>query len=103
MIEARKGKPGTLPPTRFNLSLEFNLFELAVGTKEMLKVRNINVGEVLLLDAGTAPTIGKVGSVRGDTAELSLSRPVCAEMSTRVAVSRKMTGRWRLIGFGIIK
>jgi len=97
------GQPGTLPPTRFDLSLEINLFERAVGTKELAEVKKIGVGEVLLLDVGTAPTVGKVLNIKGDTAELRLTRPVCAEESARVAVSRKMAGRWRLIGFGIIK
>ncbi|RJS93176.1 translation initiation factor IF-2 subunit gamma [Candidatus Bathyarchaeota archaeon] len=97
------GEPDTLPPTRYELSLDINLFERAVGTKEMAEVKKITVGETLLLDVGTAPTIGRVESVKGDTAELKLARPVCAEESSRVAVSRKIMGRWRLIGFGIIK
>jgi len=97
------GKPGTLPPTRFDLALDFHLFERAVGTKELVEVKGINIGESLLLDVGTAPTVGKVTGVKGDTAELKLTRPVCAQGSARVAASRKIAGRWRLIGFGIIE
>ncbi len=97
------GKPETLPPTRLEMSLEFHLFKRAVGTKEMLEVKGVSVGEVLLLDVGTAPTVGKVTSVKKNAAELQLTRPICAEDDTRVAVSRKILGRWRLIGFGIIK
>ena len=69
----------------------------------MTEVKRVAVGEILLLDVGTAPTVGRVERVRGQTAELKLTRPVCAEESARVAVSRKIMGRWRLIGFGIIK
>jgi translation initiation factor 2 subunit 3 len=97
------GKPGTLPPTRFEVSLEFHLFERAVGTKELLEIKGVNVGEVLLLDVGTAPTVGKAVSIKKGTAEFQLTRPICAEDNARVAVSRKIAGRWRLIGFGIIK
>jgi len=97
------GKPGTLPPTRFEVTLQIHLFERAIGTKELVEVKSINVGEQLLLDVGTAPTVGKVNGIKGETAELQLTRPICAEESARVAVSRKMTGRWRLIGFGMIK
>ncbi len=97
------GKPGTLPPTRYDITLEFHLFERVVGTKEMLQVEEINIGEVLLLDVGTAPTAGKVINKKNAVAELHLTRPVCAEDNSRVAVSRKIGGRWRLIGFGIIK
>ena len=97
------GDPGTLPPTRFNLSLETGLFERAVGTKELSEVKRISKGENLLLDVGTTITLGNVTSVKGDVAELKLTRPVCAEENSRVAISRKITGRWRLIGYGIIK
>ncbi|MCS7120648.1 MAG: translation initiation factor IF-2 subunit gamma [Nitrososphaerota archaeon] len=97
------GRPETLPETRFDLSLEFHLFERVVGTKEMSEVKNLNNGEELLLDVGTAPTIGRVENVRGDKVEMKLSRPVCAEDSARVAISRRIAGRWRLIGFGIIR
>lgn len=97
------GKPGTLPPTRFELALDLHLFERAVGTKELVEVKGINVGESLLLDVGTAPTVGKVIAIKGSTAELKLTRPVCAEESARVAANRKIAGRWRLIGFGIIE
>ena len=97
------GKPDTLPPTRFELALDFHLFERAVGTKDLVEVKGINVSESLLLDVGTAPTVGKVVGIKGDTAELKLSRPICAEESARVAVSRRIAGRWRLIGFGIIE
>ncbi len=97
------GKPATLPPTRFELTLDFHLFERAVGTKELVEVKGVNVGESLLVDVGTAPTVGKVVGIKGDKAELKLTRPVCAEESARAAVNRKIAGRWRLIGFGIIE
>ncbi|MEM3613594.1 MAG: hypothetical protein QXQ85_07220 [Candidatus Bathyarchaeia archaeon] len=34
---------------------------------------------------------------------LKLTRPVCALTGSRVAISRKIAGRWRLIGYGMIK
>ena len=62
----------------------------------------MKVGETLLLDVGTAITVGTVTSVKGENATLKLARPVCAEEGGRAAVSRKIAGRWRLIGYGII-
>lgn len=97
------GRPGTLPPVHFDLSLDVNLFERALGTKELTEVERVGIGESLLLDAGTTITAGKVTSIKGDTAELRLTRPVCAEESSRVALSRKIAGRWRLIGYGKIE
>ncbi len=96
------GKPGTLPPTRYSLNLEINLFERAIGTKELMKVKDIKVGETLLLDVATAITVGRVERIGKNRAEVKLSRPVCVEEKSRVAISRKITGRWRLIGYGLI-
>jgi len=56
-----------------------------------------------LLDVGTTITSGRATSVKGNVVELKLTRPVCAEESSRIAISRKIAGRWRLIGYGIIK
>ena len=95
------GKPGTLPPVRHELTIEARLFEKAVGTKDMVRVEAIKKGETLLLDVGTAVTVGAVTHVSGDTVELRLTRPVCTEEGARVALSRRI-GRWRLIGYGIV-
>jgi translation initiation factor 2 subunit 3 len=34
---------------------------------------------------------------------VSLKIPVCAEKGQRIALSRKILGKWRLIGFGVIE
>ncbi len=97
------GKPESLPPTLSELTMETHLFPRAVGTKELMEVENVRTGEALLLDVGTSITAGSVASMKGDVATLKLSRPVCAEEGSRVAVSRKIAGRWRLIGYGTIR
>ncbi|MEM3726266.1 MAG: translation initiation factor IF-2 subunit gamma [Candidatus Bathyarchaeia archaeon] len=96
------GKSGMLPPTLSELTLETHILEQAVGTKELIKVERINIGETLLLHVGAAITVGKVDSVKKETITAKLSRPVCAQEGSRVAISRKIMGRWRLIGYGII-
>ena len=97
------GEPGMLPPNRFELALDTNLFKRAIGTKELVEVDKMNKGERLLLDVGTTITVGSVVSTREDVATLRLARPVCAQENSRVAISRKIAGRWRLIGYGMIK
>jgi len=97
------GNPNMLPPSRSELSLDTRLFERAIGTKELLEVDKVNRGERLLLDVGTAITVGSVVSAKDDVATLQLTRPVCAEEDSRVAISRKIAGRWRLIGYGMTK
>jgi len=96
------GKPGMLPPTLLELTLETHILERVVGTKELLEVDKISNGETLLLDVGATITVGKVLSVKKDIATVELSRPICAQTGSRVALSRKIAGRWRLIGYGMI-
>jgi len=97
------GKPNMLPETRSELTLETHFFERVVGTKELIEVNKTQKDEVLLLDVGTAITTGRVASVGKDTVTLRLGRPVCTEEGFRVAISRKIAGRWRLIGYGTIR
>jgi translation initiation factor 2 subunit 3 len=96
------GKSEMLPPTVSELTIESFLFTKAVGTKEMMEISKVQVGESLLLDVGTSITTGSVTSVRGENATLKLTRPVCVEEGARAAISRKIAGRWRLIGYGIV-
>jgi translation initiation factor 2 subunit 3 len=97
------GKTGLLPPTLSELILETHVLERAVGTKELMKVQEIIVGESLLLHVGAAITIGKVTSTKKAMATVKLTRPVCAQLGSRVAISRKISGRWRFIGYGMIR
>ena len=96
------GKTGTLPPTVSELTLETHILERAVGTKELLKVEKINPDETLLLHVGAAVNLGKVMSIKNNVVKIKLSRPICAQSNARVAISRKITARWRLIGYGIM-
>jgi len=96
------GKPEQLPPTLTEATLETFFLERAVGTKELVQVEKLQVRETFLLDVGTSITSGTVNSIKGSTITFALGRPVCAQEGSRVAISRKIAGRWRLIGYGII-
>ncbi|MFA4668578.1 translation initiation factor IF-2 subunit gamma [Pyrococcus kukulkanii] len=97
------GKPGKLPPVWEELRLEVHLLERVVGTEQELKVEPIKRKEVLLLNVGTARTMGLVTGLGKDEIELKLQIPVCAEPGDRVAISRQIGSRWRLIGYGFIR
>jgi len=97
------GIPGTLPEVWSELDLEVTLFERAVGTPELVKVEPVKVGEGLLLNAATAVTSGIVSATKKDHVQIPLRRPVCAMEGQRVAISRRIGERWRLIGYGILR
>jgi translation initiation factor 2 subunit 3 len=96
------GHPGELPKVWDNLTLEINLLERVVGTEDEIEVDPIRPKEMLLLNVGTAKTIGTTTKV-GKVTELILKLPVCSLVGERVAISRRVGARWRLIGYGIIK
>jgi translation initiation factor 2 subunit 3 len=96
------GKTGLLPPILSELALETHILERVVGTKELMKVEKIILGELLLLHVGAAVNLGKVVSIKNNVVKVKLSRPICAQPNSRVAISRKITARWRLIGYGIM-
>ena len=96
------GKTDSLPPIMSELSMETHVLERAVGTKEQTKVKRINLNEILLLHVGSAVNIGKVIVAKPNSVKVKLTRPICAIIGSRVSISRKITSRWRLIGYGII-
>ncbi len=103
MVGSLIGKPGTLPAVWSHLRIELQLFEIAVGSAEPVKVEKVRPGEALRVNIGTASTLSSVTSARESIAELDLKRPVSAEVGSRVAISRRIAERWRLIGSGVIR
>ena len=99
------GKPGTLPPVRYDMTFEIHFIErhLRSMTSKVDTIKRVMKNEVLLLNVGTAATLGVVTDLHGDTITVSLRKPVCAESNSRIAVSKRIGGRWRLAAYGIIK
>jgi translation initiation factor 2 subunit 3 len=97
------GEPGKLPPARNSFTMNMRLLERVVGVTDESTVEPIHSSEPLMLNVGTATTVGVVTSAReGGVVQVQLKRPVCAEEGNRVAVSRRIGARWRLIGVGTI-
>ncbi len=97
------GCPGKLPPVLHKLHIETDLMETILGAEEPVKVDSIRTNEPLMLTIGTSRTVGIVTSARKDDFEIGLKLPVCVEKGNRVAISRQIANRWRLIGSGLIK
>ncbi|MGA1793299.1 MAG: translation initiation factor IF-2 subunit gamma [Thermoplasmatota archaeon] len=102
LIGSVVGKPGTLPPVVNELTLQTNLMDYLVGLDEEVKVEMIRTKEVLMLNIGTATTVGIVTSPQDNKVEMVLKMPVCADKGQRVAISRRVGNKFRLIGYGII-
>ena len=97
------GNVGKLPPIFHEFSLTINLLKRVVGTIEEKAVEKIKTNEPLMLTIGTATTVGIVTSSTNESISVNLKLPVCAQIGQRIAISRRIDGRWHLIGYGEIQ
>ncbi len=96
------GHPGKLPPVWDKLKCRVTLMERVVGATSELAIEPLKYNEPLMLSVGTAVTVGVVTNTKKDTVEINLKRPVCADPGARIAISRQVGARWRLIGMGLL-
>jgi len=96
------GHPGKLPPVWDRIRFRVTLMERVVGASSETQIEPLKHNEPLMLSVGTAVTVGIVVNTRKDIVETTLKRPVCAETGARIAISRQVGGRWRLIGMGVL-
>jgi len=96
------GSPGKLPEVQNSLKMEAKLLERVVGSDDLKVMPPIKLNEELMINVGTARSVGTVEEIRKNVIGLKLKIPVCVEKNDRIVISRQVTGRWRLVGFGII-
>ena len=101
LIGSVVGKPNTLPKDVEDIAVEVHLFDTAVGTQDMVKVEPVKIRESLRLNIGTAATLGTVTNSKDIKIEIKLKKPICLLPKSRVAISRRIADRWRLIGAGV--
>ncbi|MGB0651785.1 MAG: translation initiation factor IF-2 subunit gamma [Thermoplasmatota archaeon] len=97
------GYPGKIPEALNRITMEVHLLDRVVGASDDAAVEPIKVKEPLMLNVGTATTVGLVLKAAGDSVECVLKLPVAAEPGSRIAISRRVGGRWRLIGYGLLE
>ena len=103
MLGSLVGHPGTLPPVWEQVSMEVQLLARAVGTRGSQRVEALRTREPLILTVGTSTTVGLPTQVKGSRVDATLKLPVCAPDGQRIAISRRIEGRWHLICYGILQ
>lgn len=97
------GTRGSLPPVYTELQIRFYLLARLLGVKSNegdALVKPLAQGEVLMVNIGSTHGGCKVLALKDDMAQISLMKPVCTTVGGKVALSRKIDKRWRLIGWG---
>ncbi len=103
LVGAVVGHKGKLPKIWYDFILKTHLLERVVGVKEEANVEPPKMGEALMLNVNSAATVGVVFELGKNQIRCKLKLPVCADVGSRVTISRRIGTRFRLIGYGIIK
>ncbi|MBR7123639.1 MAG: translation initiation factor IF-2 subunit gamma [Candidatus Methanomethylophilaceae archaeon] len=97
------GIPGQVPEVAHDFTMKTVLLDRVVGSSSDLEVDEIKSNEMLMLSIGTATTVGVVKNGKAGKIQVALKIPVCIVKGQRVAISRRISNKWRLIGYGIIE
>lgn len=103
------GHRGQLPDVYLELEIKFVLFTRLLGVKMESQsenvVRGITKQEILLINVGTTSTGCKVLNINSTTnvIKVELNKGVCTSLGDKVALSRRINNKFRLIGWGTIK
>lgn len=97
------GLVGKTPPIVKEIVARYELLQRFVGTKELVKMTSVESGETLIVTVGAATRVATVSSISKDRIDLKLREPVSTELGMKIAISRRVLGRWRLAGWGIIE
>ena len=107
------GHPGSMPEVIFEIDVAFYLLKKLLGVKNTgnsggegerrIRVSSLKVDEMLMINVGSQSLAGKVISVKKDKGRIEFTKPVCANVGDKVALSRRIDNNFRLIGWGEIK
>ena len=94
---------GKLPTVRTKVQLDVSLLQEMVGSDgESTDVYPLRQGETLMVTVATAKSVGTVSNNQKNKVFLNLKLPICANMGSRLSLSRRVGTRWRLIGHASI-
>lgn len=92
------GYPGTLPLIYTELKVAYFLMRRLLGVASnagKTRITKMQKGETLLMNIGSVCSGGYVADINADFAKITLTKPTCADVGDKIAVSRKMEGHWR--------
>ncbi|MFH1630615.1 MAG: translation initiation factor IF-2 subunit gamma [Candidatus Aenigmatarchaeota archaeon] len=94
-------QPDKLPQNSSTIKFKIELFDHIVGVENDQKV-SLHINDALLITQTIAKTVGIVTSMKKEVAEVKLKIPLCVDKDDKIALSKQVSGRWHLIGWGKI-
>lgn len=91
-----------LPDVLNEIKLDFTFLKRVIKIDDF----SLSTGDNLMINIAVSKSVGEVTSVskKGDKQQIALKLkiPICADKNDMVAVSKLVSGRWHLIGYGKI-
>lgn len=104
------GHPGKMPEVLSEIDVSYFLLKRLLGVKQSnqdgekkSKVSSLKADELLMINVGSQSLAGKVIKVQRDTVRIEFTKPVCANIGDKIAMSRRVDNNFRLIGWGEIR
>ncbi|KAG0419403.1 Eukaryotic translation initiation factor 2 subunit gamma [Dictyocoela roeselum] len=82
-----------LPKIYISLTVKHSIF----------KMFQIIDAEQVLLNIGSTTSGAVITELSKEVAGFSLYKPACCEIGERIAISKKIKGHWRLVGYGVVE
>ncbi|EPR79488.1 Translation initiation factor eIF2 gamma subunit [Spraguea lophii 42_110] len=97
------GLKGKLPEIYIRLNVEYQLLKkISISNVKEENVA-LSLHENILLNVGSTTTGAQILELTENTLNLQMIKPVCCEIEERIAISKRISGHWRLIGYAVIK
>lgn len=103
------GHLGKMPDVLSEIDVTFYLLKRLLGVKAAAnsekvstKVSSLKVDEVLMINVGSQSLAGKIINVKKESVRIEFTKPVCANLGDKIALSRRVDNNFRLIGWGKI-
>lgn len=101
------GLPNQMPDVLSEIDCSYYLLKRLLGVKTAgsvkTKVSQLKPDELLMINVGSQSLAGKVINVKKESVRIEFTKPVCANVGDKIALSRRVDNNFRLIGWGEIK
>lgn len=90
-----------LPNVYQKLTMSYEIFDTFLDNKEK-ENKALEIQEVFMLNIGSCSFNAVLTKKTEKSLSFSLYKPVCCDFGEKVTLSKRVSGNWRLIGFGKI-
>lgn len=101
------GLPNQMPDVLSEIDVSYYLLKRLLGVKSQgsgtARVSALKAEELLMINVGSQSLAGKVITVKKESVRIEFTKPVCANIGDKIALSRRVDNNFRLIGWGEIK